>query len=62
MSGRVQGPARSSRSARFWSVFAALTAGGLVFGSVAVALGAAFLPVLVLALLFAAALALAVTR
>ena len=62
MSGRVQGSPRRNRAARFLSVFAALFAGALIFGGVAVALGAAFLPVVVFAVLFAAALALAVTR
>ena len=62
MSGRVQGSPRRNRTARFLSVFAALFAGCLVFGGAAVALGAAFLPVLVFAMLFATALAFAVTR
>lgn len=59
MSGRVQGGARGSRAL---SVFAALVAGGMIFGGAAVAFGASFVPVLLIIVVLAAALAWCVTR
>lgn len=59
MSGRVQGGARGARAL---SVFGALVAGGMIFGGIAVAFGAPFVPVLLIIVVLAAALAWCVTR
>lgn len=61
MSGRVRGNPQSGRIARFLGVFAALTAGGMVFGGFALLLGAPLLVVLAVVLLVAAFIAGAVT-
>ena len=61
MSGRVHEPA-GSRPARAAGCFAALVAGGMIFGGIAVGFGAPFVPVLLIIVVLAAALAWCVTR